>query len=105
MRPRPGVDRITSLRCPFVNDGRCLVERRLDLPRHIDVYETGQWWPGVQHAWRMYDDGTGWRAAVRFVVAGPAEELDAREADVPRERIRDRRPRRGTRKGLVPRRP
>ncbi|MGY1594935.1 hypothetical protein ACI79D_23420 [Geodermatophilus sp. SYSU D00708] len=85
-------------------DDHVLVERRIDPPRHVEVECAGRWWPGVQHAWRMYDDGTGWRAAVRFVAAAAGDDLGSRDADVPRERIRDRGPRRLSWKGLLSRR-
>ncbi|MGY1823015.1 hypothetical protein [Geodermatophilus sp. SYSU D00079] len=87
-----------------MNDGHVLVERRIDPPRHVEVDSAGRWWPAIQHAWRMYDDGTGWRAAVRYVAAGSDGDLVSRDVDVPRERIRDRIPRRRTWGALIPRR-
>lgn len=73
-----------------MNDGYWLVERRMTPVRHVDVEVAGRWWPGVQHAWRMYEDGTGWRAAVRFVTE--VEGLAAHDADLPTERVRERTP-------------
>jgi hypothetical protein len=57
--------------------------------RHVEVEALGRWWPGVQHGWRMYTDGTGWRAAVRFVALGP-EGISSHDADVTVSRIRER---------------
>ncbi|MGY1691390.1 hypothetical protein [Geodermatophilus sp. SYSU D01105] len=88
-----------------MNDGHVLVERRVAPPRHVEVESAGRWWPGVQHAWRMYDDGTGWRAAVRFVAADPDGQLTSQDADVPHERVRDRAPRRLTWRGRSTRTP
>ncbi|MGY1660022.1 hypothetical protein ACI78Q_02245 [Geodermatophilus sp. SYSU D00705] len=88
-----------------MHDGQVLVERRIDPPRQVEVRSAGRWWPGVQHAWRMYDDSTGWRAAVRSTATGPGGRQDARDAGLPRERIRERIPRRPAWKALVRRRP
>src|SRR3954469_15585821 len=44
---------------------------------------------GMQHAWRMYADGTGWRAAVRFVAPGPVG-VNSHDLDVPVTRLRER---------------
>jgi hypothetical protein len=41
-------------------------ERRFDPPRPVEVELEGHWWPGVQHAWRLCDDGRGWMADVEF---------------------------------------
>jgi len=63
------------------------VERQIDPPRQVEVLVEDRWWHGVQRGWRMYDDGTGWRAAVSYV----AEDLDglhAQEEDVPVDRLR-----------------
>ncbi|MGY1605119.1 hypothetical protein [Geodermatophilus sp. SYSU D00815] len=59
-----------------------LVERAVNPRRQVEVLVDGRWWPGVQHGWRMYDDGSGWRAVVSFVVSTGAG-LEAREDDVP----------------------
>jgi hypothetical protein len=56
---------------------------------HVEVEAAGAWWPGVQHDWRMYIDGTGWRAAVRFVASGPAG-ISSHDVDVPVAQIRER---------------
>jgi hypothetical protein len=41
---------------------RLIEERRFDPPRPVQVEQDGRWWPGVQHAWRLCDDGRGgWR--------------------------------------------
>ncbi len=45
---------------------RLLDERRFDPPRSVLVANDGQWWPGEQSAWRLCDDGFGWRAAVTW---------------------------------------
>jgi hypothetical protein len=41
-------------------------ERRFDPPRRVEVELGGVWWPGIQHAWRLCDDGRGWMADVEF---------------------------------------
>ena len=46
---------------------RLLEERRFDPPRDVEVENGGQWWSGHQTAWRLCDDGFGWRAAVTDV--------------------------------------
>jgi hypothetical protein len=46
---------------------RLLDERRYDPLRPVLVELDGRWWPGTQSAWRLCDDGRGWRADVRFV--------------------------------------
>jgi hypothetical protein len=56
--------------------------------RHVEVHVDGSWWPGVQHGWRMYADGTGWRAAVRLITPGP-DGLGSRDVDVPVTSIRE----------------
>jgi hypothetical protein len=43
-------------------------ERRFDPPRLVEVEHDGAWWPGTQRAWRLCDDGRGWRADVEYVV-------------------------------------
>jgi hypothetical protein len=63
----------------------CLVERQLAPPRRVEVLENGRWRPAVQHGWRMYDDGTGWRAAITYVATAAPDE------DVPVERMREAR--------------
>jgi hypothetical protein len=45
---------------------RLLDERRFDPPRSVLIENDGQWWPGEQSAWRLCDDGFGWRAAVTW---------------------------------------
>jgi hypothetical protein len=45
---------------------RLLEEQRFDLPRPVEVENDGQWWPEHQSAWRLCDDGFGWRAAVTW---------------------------------------
>ena len=60
--------------------------------RHVEVEAGGRWWPGVQYAWRMYTDGTGWRAAVRFIAVG-TDGLSSHDEDLPIERYRDLTPR------------
>ncbi|WP_448642344.1 hypothetical protein [Geodermatophilus sp. URMC 63] len=35
-------------------------------PREALVLNDGQWWPSEQTAWRLCDDGFGWRAAVTW---------------------------------------
>ncbi|MGY1809136.1 hypothetical protein ACI8AF_17345 [Blastococcus sp. SYSU D00669] len=64
-----------------------LVERLVDPQRQVEVLVDGRWWPGVQRGWRMYDDGSGWRAAVSYVVE-TATGLEACEDDVPVGRFR-----------------
>ncbi|NYJ07262.1 hypothetical protein [Petropleomorpha daqingensis] len=70
-----------------MNGGQCLVERQMHRARPVEVLVDGRWWPGVQYGWRMYDDGTGWRAAVRFVVPGPGSPK-ARHAHLPMDAVR-----------------
>jgi hypothetical protein len=41
-------------------------ERRYDPPRNVEVELAGQWWPGVQHAWRLTSDRDFWVADVEF---------------------------------------
>jgi hypothetical protein len=41
-------------------------ERPFNPPRPVEVAHDGRWWPGVQHAWRLCDDGRGWIADVEF---------------------------------------
>ena len=41
-----------------------LDERLFDPPRDVLVENDGRWKPGEQTAWRLGDDGFGWRAAV-----------------------------------------
>jgi hypothetical protein len=77
-----------------VNDRQWAVEHHLTPARHVEVEAAGRWWPGVQHAWRMYEDGTGWRAAVRFVAPG-TDGLSSHDQDLPIERVRVR-PRRAS---------
>src|SRR3954462_11388877 len=43
---------------------RLLDERRYDPPRHVEVELNGQWWPGLQHAWRLTSDRDYWVADV-----------------------------------------
>src|SRR3954462_15131129 len=45
---------------------RLLDERRYDPPRHVEVELNGQWWPGLQHAWRLTWDRDRWVADVEF---------------------------------------
>jgi hypothetical protein len=45
---------------------RLLDERRYDPPRHVEVELNGQWWPGLQHAWRLTSDRDHWVADVEF---------------------------------------
>src|SRR3954453_22222447 len=45
---------------------RLLDERRYDPPRHVEVELNGQWWPGLQHAWRLTWDRDHWVADVEF---------------------------------------
>ena len=45
---------------------RLLDERRFDPPRNVEVENDGRWWSGEQTAWRLCDDGFGWRAAVTW---------------------------------------
>ncbi|MGY1712514.1 hypothetical protein ACI8AC_23685 [Geodermatophilus sp. SYSU D00758] len=47
---------------------RLLEERRFDPPRPVLVEHDQQWWPGWPHAWRLCDDGRGWRADVEYVI-------------------------------------
>ncbi len=42
--------------------------RQFDPPRPVEVEHGGRWWPGSQSAWRLCDDGRGWRADVEYVV-------------------------------------
>jgi hypothetical protein len=41
--------------------------RRYDPPRVVEVESNGQWWPGLQTAWKLLDDGRGWRAEVEWL--------------------------------------
>src|SRR3954449_13005033 len=86
--PRPG-DPAHAAAVYRVNDRPWLVERRLTPARQVDVEAMGRWWPAVQHGWRMYADGTGWRAPVRFVAAGDDGPASI-DADLPAERVRVR---------------
>jgi hypothetical protein len=54
-----------------VSTVRLLQERRFDPPRPVEVEHSGRWLPGVQHAWRLCDDGRGWLADVEYVVDYP----------------------------------
>src|SRR2546421_9681713 len=45
---------------------RLVDERRYDPPRHVEVELNGQWWPGLQHAWRLTTDRDHWVADVEF---------------------------------------
>jgi hypothetical protein len=66
---------------------RLIEERRFDPPRAVEVEHEGRWWPGVQHAWRLCDDGRGWMADVEYVVEhewGIGKHLPV----VPPERVR-----------------
>jgi hypothetical protein len=47
---------------------RLLEERRFDPPRPVEVEHDDRWWPGAQAAWRLCEDGRGWRADVEYVV-------------------------------------
>jgi hypothetical protein len=47
---------------------RLVAERHLTPPRPVEVELEGRWWPGLQHAWRLCDDGRGWIADVEFNV-------------------------------------
>ena len=47
---------------------RLLEERTFDPPRPVLVEHDGEWWPGLQRAWRLCDDGRGWRADVEYSV-------------------------------------
>jgi hypothetical protein len=78
---------VSRLPFPAVSDAQCLVERKVRPPRQVEIQVEGRWWPGVQRGWRMYADGTGWRAVVTFVAAGPGG-LASHDADVPVERLR-----------------
>jgi hypothetical protein len=55
----------------LVSTVRLLKERRFDPPRPVEVEHSGRWLPGVQHAWRLCDDGRGWLADVEYVVDYP----------------------------------
>ncbi len=68
---------------------RLLDERRFDPPRDVEVENDGRWWSGHQTAWRLCDDGFGWRAAVtwrqlhyygwgRHLTSGPPERVRLR---------------------------
>jgi hypothetical protein len=46
---------------------RLLDERRFNPPRSVLVEHDGSWWTGQQSAWRLCDDGRGWRADVTWV--------------------------------------
>ncbi|MGY1830151.1 hypothetical protein ACI8AA_06925 [Geodermatophilus sp. SYSU D01180] len=45
---------------------RLIHQQLFDPPRDVLVFNDGQWWPGEQTAWRLCDDGFGWRAAVTW---------------------------------------
>ncbi len=47
---------------------RLLEELRFDPPRPVEVEHGGRWWPGTQAAWRLCDDGRGWRVEAQYVV-------------------------------------
>lgn len=47
---------------------RTLKERRCDPPQPIEVERDGTWFPGWLRAWRLLDDGQGWRADVQYAV-------------------------------------
>ncbi len=47
---------------------RLLEQRIFDPPRSVEVDHNGAWWAGTQTAWRLCDDGRGWRADVEYVV-------------------------------------
>src|SRR3954466_10506497 len=62
---------------------RLLDERRYDPPRHVEVELNGQWWPGLQHAWRLTSDRDHWVADVgvrRRVRLGTRQALPLRSA-------------------------
>ena len=64
-----------------------LGERRYDPPRAVEVERDGRWWPVLQSAWRLLDDGRGWMAEVNYVVEyewGREKHLGA----VPADRVR-----------------
>jgi hypothetical protein len=64
-------------------------ERRYEPPRRVEVLHDGSWWPGIQSAWRLCEDGRGWRADVEYVVQyewGSGKHVPT----VPPERVRIR---------------
>ncbi|MGY1692002.1 hypothetical protein [Geodermatophilus sp. SYSU D01105] len=66
---------------------RLVEERRYDPPRSVLVEHDGEWWPGLQRAWRLCDDGRGWMADVEYSVrhdGGIGKHLPC----VPPERVR-----------------
>jgi hypothetical protein len=66
---------------------RLLDERHFDPPRIVLVEHDGRWWTGLQSAWRLCDDGRGWRADVTWLEQhdwGPGRYLTT----VPPERLR-----------------
>ena len=74
---------ITGMATPV----RLLEERTYDPPRSVLVEHDGRWWPGTQRAWRLCDDGRGWRADVEYVAEyewGRGKHLPT----VPPERLR-----------------
>jgi len=70
-----------------VEEAHCLVEKEIAPPRQVEVLVDGRWWPGIQRGWRMYDDGSGWRAAVSYVTELPTG-VEALDRDVPVEQLR-----------------
>jgi hypothetical protein len=71
---------------------RRLAERRFTPPRLVEVERDGHWWPGSQHAWRLCDDGRGWRADAEYVTVydwGLGKHLST----VPAHRVRPAQPR------------
>jgi hypothetical protein len=46
---------------------RLLDEHRFDPPRSELVEHDDSWWTAQQSAWRLCDDGRGWRADVTWV--------------------------------------
>ena len=47
---------------------RLIEERRCDPPRPVVVEHGGEWWPGLQPAGQLCDDGRGLRADVEYSV-------------------------------------
>lgn len=47
---------------------RVLKEHRYDPPCRVQVEHHGTWAPGWLRAWRLLDDGQGWRADVQYAV-------------------------------------
>jgi hypothetical protein len=76
-----------ALPSQLVEQAHCLVEQAIAAPRQVEVLIDGRWWPGIQRGWCMYDDGSGWRAAVTYV-AESASGPEARDRDVPVEQVR-----------------